>query len=122
VIERQIIERTGGPGKRRPETEVCPDRFERACQPIQIQIHHFVVAESATQRRQRKMKEIRQQQTYADPIQSAETVLASIANFDDLRTHSDEQYRMWQSSTTRAVVQRISGALPVPPCIVAGIL
>src|SRR5262249_9781604 len=68
VIERQIIERTGGPGKTRPETKGCLERFESACQPIKIQVHPFVLPESGGQRRQCKMKEIRQQQTHADRI------------------------------------------------------
>jgi len=82
VIERQIIERTGGPGKCRPETEVCLDRFERACRPIQVQVHHFVLTESGIQRRQCKMKEVRHQQTHAGRIQCGEIVPAGTIGFD----------------------------------------
>jgi hypothetical protein len=91
-----IIERTGGPEKRRPETEVCLDRFERTCQSIRIQVHHFAVAESGPHRGQRKMKEIRQQQTYAGRVQYAEFVLVGTGNFDNLRRHCAEGYRTYQ--------------------------
>lgn len=94
IAHRQRDQKGHSTGPREQLREA--EEFERACQPIRIQVHHFVVAESGPHRGQRKMKEIRQQQTYAGRIQSAEFVLVGTGNFDNLRRHCAEGYRTYQ--------------------------